>query len=215
MPRNLQLAGSTLLIGLLFISIALASDFNGTTYRLTSDQLEVTQPIDASHLNLTLSEKAINMSLLDSEGRSIALKKSYTFWKGEYIYSLIFDRHVSGKLVYSLPHQGQKLILPLAENKDVRVILPPGYTTGDRFFGIASPDPDNVKIDKDVSELTWLNASADEVISISYYKSNAPEIVKTVFIMIAGASLILFAEYYASIRRLRSIRKKGDGDMKY
>lgn len=215
MSTCLQLIGALSLIALLSLSIAIASEFNGTTYRLASEYLEVVQPIDASRLNLTLPEKAVNMSLLDSEGKNIGLKESYAFWKGNYIYSLIFDKHVSGKLIYALPHQGQKLVLPITENKDIRVILPPGYTTGDRLFGIASPDPDNIKIDKDVTELTWLKASADETISISYYKSNAPEIVRIVFTMIAAASLVLFAEYYASIRRLRSIRKKGDGNMKF
>lgn len=215
MARNLQLMGALLLTVLISLNIAFAGEFNGTIYRLTAEQLEVKQPIDASRLNLTLPEKAVNISLMDSAGKNSALKESYTFWKGDYIYSLKFDKHISGMLVYILPHQGQKLILPLTENKDIRVILPPGYTTGNRFFGIAAPDPDNIKTDKDVTELTWINASADEVISISYYRNNAPEIVKIVFIMIAAASLILFAEYYASIRRLRAIRKKGEGDMKY
>ncbi len=202
-------------MALMFINIISADEFNGTTYRLTSDQMEVTQPVDASALNLTLQEKAINMSLLDSGGRSIGLKESDTFWRGDYIYSLIFDKHVSGKLVYTLPHQGQKLALSLEKNQDVRIILPPGYTTGDRFFGIAMPDPDNIRIDKDVTELTWLNVSDGEVIDVSYYKNNAPEIVRIVFIMIAAASLILFAEYYASIRKLRSIRNESERSMKH
>ena len=204
-----------MLMALMFINIISADEFNGTTYRLTSDQMEVTQPVDASALNLTLQEKAINMSLLDSGGRSIGLKESDTFWRGDYIYSLIFDKHVSGKLVYTLPHQGQKLALSLEKNQDVRIILPPGYTTGDRFFGIAMPDPDNIRIDKDVTELTWLNVSDGEVIDVSYYKNNAPEIVRIVFIMIAAASLILFAEYYASIRKLRSIRNESERSMKH
>ena len=202
-------------MALMFIDIISADEFNGTTYRLTSDQMEVTQPVDASALNLTLQEKAINMSLLDSGGKSIGLKESDTFWRGDYIYSLIFDKHISGKLVYTLPHQGQRLALSLEGNKDVRIILPPGYTTGDRFFGIAMPNPDNMRIDKDVTELTWLNVSGDEIIDVSYYKNNAPEIVRTVFIAIAAASLILFAEYYASIRRLRSIRDEAERRMKH
>ena len=215
MLRYLLKTGALLLMALMFINIISADEFNGTTYRLTSDQMEVTQPVDASALNLTLQEKAINMSLLDSGGRSIGLKESDTFWRGDYIYSLIFDKHVSGKLVYTLPHQGQKLALSLEKNQDVRIILPPGYTTGDRFFGIAMPDPDNIRIDKDVTELTWLNVSDGEVIDVSYYKNNAPEIVRIVFIMIAAASLILFAEYYASIRKLRSIRNESERSMKH
>ncbi len=215
MLRYLLRTGVLLLTALMFINIISADEFNGTTYRLTSDQMEVAQPVDASALNLTLQEKAINMSLLDSGGRSVGLKESDTFWRGDYSYRLIFDKHVSGKLVYTVPYQGQRLALSLEGNKDVRVILPPGYTTGNRFFGIAMPNPDTTKIDKDVTELTWLNVSGDEIIDISYYKSTAPEIVGTIFIAIAAASLILFAEYYASIRRLRSIRDKAEREMKY
>ncbi|MFB3764417.1 MAG: DUF5803 family protein [Methanotrichaceae archaeon] len=215
MSRYLLGTGALLLLTLIFISIVSADEFNGTTYRLTSNQMEVTQPVDASALNLTLPEKAINMSLLDFTGRSIGLKESYTFWRGDYIYRIIFDQHVSGKLVYTLPHQGQNLALPIKENKNVRIILPPGYTTGDRFFGIALPNPDNIRIDKDVTELTWRNVSVGEVIDVSYYKSNAPEIVRTVFIAVAIASLILFADYYASIRRLRSLRNKDEKSLKH
>jgi len=215
MSRFLLRTGALLLMTLMFINVISADEFNGTTYRLTADQMEVTQPVDANVLNLTLQEKAINMSLLDSSGKNVGLKESNIFWRGDYIYSIIFDKHVSGKLVYTLPHQGQKLTLSPEGNKEIRIILPPGYTTGDRFFGIAMPSPDNIRIDKDVTELTWLNVSGDELIDVSYYKNSAPEIVRIVFLMIAAASLILFAEYYASIKKLRSIRNESEKRLKH
>lgn len=215
MSRYLLRTGASLLIALILINIISAEDFNGTIYRLDSNQMEVTQPVNANGINLTLQEKAVNMSLLDSKGKSIGLKESDTFWRGDYIYNIVFDKYVSGKLVYTLPHQGQKLALDPTDKKEVRVILPPGYTTGDRLFGIAIPNPDNTKINGDVTELTWLNVSGDEVIDISYYKNNAPEMVRNAFIAITIASLVLFAEYYRSIRRLRSIRNKAEMSLKH
>jgi hypothetical protein len=184
--------------------------YNGTTYRLTSNQVEIIQPINASRLNMTLQDKAMNMTLLDTEGKAVGLKSSYTFWRGEYIYNLIFDGHTSGSLIYTLPHQGQEFVLSPG-GVPVCIILPPGYTTGQRVLGIARPDPDDVQIDGDVTALIWLNTSDDTVIAIDYYKAEAPDDLKRFFAVIAAASLLLFIEYYNSIRKLRSIRKKAEG----
>jgi hypothetical protein len=184
--------------------------FNGTTYRLTSNQVEVVQPINASRLNLTLQDKAMNMTLVDMDGKAVDLKSSSTFWRGEYIYNLIFDDHTYGSLIYTLPHQGQEFVLSPG-GVPVCVILPPGYTTGQRALGIARPDPDVVHVDKDVTSLIWLKTSDDMVIAIDYYKADAPYDLMRFFEVIVVVSLLLLIEYYNSIRKLRSIRKKAEG----
>ncbi len=203
------------LIALILLPIISAEEFNGTSYRLSSNEVEVIQPVDASSLNLTLQAKARDMTLLDASGEKVGINSSCSFWRGDYTYNLIFDRHVLGKFIYTLPYQGQQFVLSVKKNGPVRVILPPGYTTGDRLLGIAMPDPDEVRADKDGTVLTWSSQSGHEVIDISYYKSSAPEAMRIIFGLLAVASIILFVEYYASIRRLRSIRKKAERSMKY
>jgi hypothetical protein len=187
------------------------SAFNGTTYRLSSDRVEVIQPVNASRLNLTLQDKTMNMTLQDMGGRTVGLKSSCKFWRGDYIYNLIFDDQTSGRLIYSLPHQGQEFVLSPNNGEAVSVTLPPGYTTGQRMLGIARPDPDAVQINADVTSLIWLNTSDVGVIAIDYYKTEAPEDLKRFFVVIAVASLVVLIEYYNSIRKLRSIREKTEG----
>lgn len=215
MSRYLRGIGALVLIAFMLQSLISAEEFSGTTYRLTSKHVEVSQPVDASHLNITLQEKAANITLLDIDGRKVGLKSGYTFWRGDYTYNLIFDKHIRGLLIYTVPYQGQAFILSPQGNGPVRIILPPGYTTGDRMLGIARPDPDDIRADKDRTSLTWLNTSGHSIIAVDYYKTGAPDDLKRFFAVIVIAALVLLAEYYASIRRLRAIREKAESSMKY
>ncbi len=184
----------------------LADDFNGTTFRLGASQVEVIQPVNASRLNLTLSEKASNITLLEG-GKSVPINSSYTFWRGDHIYSIAFGKHVSGVLIYTMPHQGQQFVLPMRDSGPVRVVLPPGYTTGDHVLGIARPDPDEVTTDEGGTVLTWQNTSLYQIIEVSYYPERAPEALKRVFAVLIVAAVALLIEYYASIRKLRAVRE--------
>lgn len=198
------------LIALAAISQGQPDGFNGTIYRLGSDHVEVTQPIDASRINLTLQTKVENMTLLDKEGKRVGLNSSYLFWRGSNIYSITFERHVTGDLIYFMPQQGQQFILPLNDVGQVRIILPPGYTTGDRFLGIARPAPDEFMEEDSGDVLTWQNTSGHQFIEVNYYKESAPQAMMRIFAVLAAAALILLAEHYASIRRLRAIRKEAE-----
>jgi hypothetical protein len=210
MPKYIQGLG-VLTLAALFILTAVsagepADDFNGTTFRLGASQVEVIQPVNASRLNLTLSEKASNITLLES-GKSVPINSSYTFWRGDHIYRIAFGKHVSGTLIYTMPHQGQQFVLPMRDSGPVRVVLPPGYTTGDRILGIARPDPDEVMTGESGTALTWQNTSLYQIIEVSYYPEKAPEALKRVFAVLIAAAIVLLIEYYASIRKLRAIRE--------
>ena len=196
------------LIALSFTSSARSYDeFNGTVYSLGLKEVVVVQPVNASKLNLTLSQKSENITLLDLSGARVGFNSSYLFWRGDHIYSLNFDRNVTGKLTYIMPQQGQQFILPLRGGEPVRIILPAGYTTGNRVLGIASPAPDDFQEGDSGSVLTWYNTSQIPYIEVSYYKNNALQALTKIFAIMALAAIVLLAEYYYSIRKLRSIRK--------
>ncbi len=200
--------GALALVALAIIcQIGCAADFNGTTYHLGQKEVEVIQPVNASKLNLTLSEKTENITLLDENGGHAGLNSSYLFWRGNHIYSLNFGRHVSGDLIYTMPQQGQQFILPLEASSPVRIILPQGYTTGDRILGIARPSPDEFHSDDAGTILTWHNTSQIQYIEVSYYRKNAMQALMTIFAILAMAAIALLIEYYVSMRRLRSLRK--------
>ncbi|VVB71572.1 Uncharacterised protein [uncultured archaeon] len=196
-------AGVVALIALTLVSTG--AEFNGTVYHLGSKEIEITKPINCSSLNLTLSYKTDNITLQDDLGRNVDINHSYVYWRGDYIYSLTFPHHVKGMLIYAMPSQGQQFILPLNEAGPVRIILPPGYTTGDRTLGIARPPPDLFWENDTGSILTWNNTTMVPYIEVSYYRSNAPVALMMIFAIMALAGIALLVEYYFSIRRLRSM----------
>jgi len=193
----------------LLLCMLAAGEFNGTTYQLSDNQVDVTRAVHGSALNLSLPSKAANLALHDHKGNVVGFNSSVQFWMGEYLYALTFEGNVSGNLSYALPHHGQEFLLLTKENGPVRIILPPGYTTGDRILGIARPTPDEVMEDGSIS-LTWHNLTADQLIDVSYYRIGAPQSLKRILIILAAAAAALTLEYFLSIRRLRAVREEAE-----
>jgi len=192
-------------------------DFNGTVYYLGQKEVQVISPVNASKLNLTLSQRTENITLRLENKTQERLNSSYLFWRGNYIYSLDFERTVRGELTYNMTLQGQQFILPLRDRTPVRIVLPPGYTTGNRFLGIASPEPDQSREIGSRIVLTWQNTSQNSYIEVNYYRKNAPEALQRIFAILALAAAVLVIEYYFSIRKLRAIRREEEersGSMK-
>lgn len=212
MSHYLLKACVTALVVLAIFSAVCAEEFNGTTYRLGQNRAEVQQSVNASKLNLTLSQKTDNITLMDKDGQRIEMNSSYLFWRGDYIYSLNFGRQVSGNLIYTIPLQGQQFILPLKDGGPVRIILPPGFTTGDRFLGIARPTPDEFLAEDTGNVLTWWNTSQSLFIEVSYYQDDAPQALMQILAILAAAGIALLVEYYMSIRKLRAIRKQAESE---
>jgi hypothetical protein len=197
---------------LVCLCFAKADEFNGTTYKLSLSEMQVTLPINGSSFNITTHEKTDNISLLTPDGKKTVVNSSYSFWRGDNIYRIDFNKPVTGDLVYTVPHLGQQFILPLRDNRSVRLVIPPGYTTGDRILGIAMPNPDQVTIGKNETVLTWINPSG-QAIDVGYYKVNAPEALKRIFALLAIMAAILLLEYYLSIRKLREISKNAEEEV--
>ncbi len=190
------------------------TEFNGTTYILGERVAEVVVPINASELNLTLTENVGNMTLFDEKGKSVAFNSSFEFWQGDYTYSLNFERPVTGRLVYNITLQGQQFVLPIKDHRPVRIILPKGYTTGDRSLGIARPSPDEITEDDAGKILIWNNTTSISYIEVDYYRKNAPQALALILSILALAGLALLVEYYFSIRKLRASRMKEENEMK-
>jgi hypothetical protein len=188
-------------------SVTLAGDqFNGTTYRLSEREVETILPVNGSSENLTLFGEAENITLFDESGRSVSFNQSYEFKRGDHIYSLTFERPVQGRLVYSIERQGQQFILPIKDPVPVRIILPRGYTTGERSLGIARPQPDMFVGNESGDILTWNNTTQIPYIEINYYRKSAPEALIIILAILAATGLVLLAQYFYSIRKLKAAR---------
>jgi hypothetical protein len=163
-------------------------------------------PVNASHLNITLSDKTENMTLVDEVGMNVTFNRSYRFLRGDYIYNLTFARHVTGRLNYTMPLQGQQLILPIRDHGPLRIILPEGFTTGERSLGIARPAPDEFVEDGFGSILTWNNTTQISYIEVNYYRRSAPQALMIIMGILGLTGLVLLAQYYISIRKLKEAR---------
>lgn len=190
------------------------SIFNGTTYLLGEKEAQVIVPVNASLLNFTLSDKALNMTVLDGRGRPVEFNSSYRYWRGEHIYSLNLSGHVRGSLIYTMPLMGQQFILPIREKVQVRIVLPLGYTTGERSLGIARPEPDEVVEGGNETSLTWYNTTLIPYIELNYYRRSAPRALGVIFSILGLAAIVLLVQYYLSMRRLKRSAEDLDGEIK-
>ena len=192
--------------------ISSGAQFNGTTYHLGEKVALITVPINASQINLTLFEKTDNMTLIDESGKNVTFNSSYRFVRGEHIYSLTFVRPIKGRLIYTMHLQGQQFILPIRDHVPLRIILPEGFTTGERSLGIAKPAPDEFVEDNSGSILTWNNTTQISYIEVNYYRRSAPQALMIILVILALTGLVLLAQYYISIRRLKDARMEMENE---
>ena len=204
-----------LLVLIAICMISSGAQFNGTIYHLGEKEVQVIVPVNASQLNITLSEETKNMTLYDEKGKNVTFNSSYQFQRGDYIYSLTFERPIKGRLIYTAHLQGQQFILPIRDPNPVRIILPEGFTTGERSLGIARPTPDEFVEDDSGSILTWNNTTQIPYIEVNYYRKSAPQALIIILAILALAGLVLLAQYYISIRKLKAARMDMENEKKW
>lgn len=188
--------------------VSTGAEWNGTSYHLGDNEVVVAMPVNASHINLTLFDKAENMSIFDDQGRNVTFNSSYQFRRGDHIYSIAFDRSIQGRLVYSMKHQGQQFILPIRDKGPVSIVLPQGYTTGEKSLGIARPEPDLFRDDASGSVLFWNNTTMIPYIEVNYYRKSAPLAMMIIMGILGAAGVVLLIQYYISTRKLKAAREE-------
>jgi len=213
--QSLKLGTWALLVLIAICMISSGAQFNGTIYHLGEKEVQVIVPVNASQLNITLSEETENMTLYDEKGKNVTFNSSYQFQRGDYIYSLTFERPIKGRLIYTTHLQGQQFILPIRDPNPVRIILPEGFTTGERSLGIARPTPDEFVEDDSGSILTWNNTTQVPYIEVNYYRKSAPQALIIILAILAIAGLVLLAQYYISIRKLKAARMMMENEKKW
>ncbi|MBN1235398.1 MAG: hypothetical protein JW999_05025 [Methanotrichaceae archaeon] len=211
--QSLKLGTWAALLTLIAICmISSGTQFNGTIYHLGEKEVQVTVPVNGSQLNITLSEKTENMTLYDEMGKNVTFNSSYQFHRGDHIYSLTFERPIKGSLIYTGHLQGQQFILPIRDHEPVRIILPEGFTTGERSLGIARPTPDEFVEHDSGSILTWNNTTQIPYIEVNYYRRSAPQALMIILAILAITGLVLLAQYYISIRKLKAARMEVENE---
>jgi len=130
-----------------------------------------------------------------------------------------FSSEFSGFVAFT-QSDGLDFIRTTKENTSVRVVLPPGHTTGSRFLGIPTPEPDNVTTDDMGREVLIWEKPYPYQISVKYYQKDAPLLMFYLSIILIVCVVMISGYYYLSIRSLRKkhglienkINKKKEAD---
>jgi hypothetical protein len=127
------------------------------------------------------------------------------------VLNLEFEEPITGFIAYTIAVPAtQNFVFIKPDSEFIRVVLPPGYVTGNRIFGIARPTPSNVSFDeKGRQNLLWKSSKPgerDEAIQVKYYSQTAPLLFLCAIVaLLIGVILVLF--YYSrSKRELESVK---------
>ena len=118
---------------------------------------------------------------------------------------LEFEEPVTGFIAYTNEIPGTQSFGFIKPNSEfIRVVLPVGYVTGNRVFGIALPTPFNVTFDeKGRQNLRWISSKMGKrevAIQVKYYTKSAPIFfLATIVVLISGVGLVLL--HYSRIKK--------------
>jgi hypothetical protein len=189
-----------------------ADEFNGTTYILAKSEAEVIVPANGSSFNLTLPIRA-EMRLFNSSGGEVPVETEVQFWRGYYNYQVVSEEAVEGHLNYTIPITDQRFVALAEEGSSVRVVLPPGYATGDRLLGKAMPRPDGVIVLENRTVLLWTELEGRTLVDVGFYREDAPRAFRLFLLLLAFLAGIVALEHYVSMKRLRSVKREADEDL--
>ena len=136
------------------------------------------------------------------------------------VINLEFEEPVTGFIAYTLEIPAtQSFAFMKPESEFIRVVLPEGYATGNRVFGIPRPEPSNVSVDAQGRQtLLWISSeipARQEVIQVKYYSESAPlYFLAAIVVLLFGVGLVLF-HYSRSKRELESVRDILDLEKEY
>ena len=132
--------------------------------------------------------------------------------KGMKVIDLEFEEPVTGFIAYTLETSGtQSFTFMKPDSEFIRVVLPEGYVTGNRVFGIARPAPDNTTFDeKDRQTLLWVSSDMserEEAIQVKYYIESAPLYFFAAIIALLIGVVLVLTRYSRSKKELESVRE--------
>ncbi len=127
------------------------------------------------------------------------------------VINLEFKEPVTGFIAYTLEISGTQSFAFLKPGSEfIRVVLPEGYVTGNRVFGIARPEPSNVTFDeKGRQTLLWISSKMgdrEEAIQVKYYTESAPLYFSAAVIALLCGVGLVFLHYARSRKELEAVR---------
>ena len=132
--------------------------------------------------------------------------------RGMKVVNLEFEENVTGFIAYTLDAPGtQSFTFMKPDSEFIRVILPEGYVTGNRVFGIARPAPSSTGFDeKGRQTLLWVSSEMggrEEAIQVKYYTESAPMYFFAAIVALLFGVVMVLTRYSRSRKELESVRE--------
>ncbi|WP_235283200.1 DUF5803 family protein [Methanosarcina sp. 2.H.A.1B.4] len=127
------------------------------------------------------------------------------------VINLEFEESVTGFIAYTLDTPGtQSFAFMKPDSEFIRVVLPEGFVTGNRIFGIARPEPHDTSFDEDGRQtLLWISSkmgAREEAIQVKYYAESAPMYFFAAIIALLFGVATVLSRYSRSKKELESVR---------
>jgi hypothetical protein len=190
---------------------------NTTIYYLNSSTVKVVDSVtnettikfmldDTSEMNFK-DPVAVNLS-----GKNVSFNVISEPIFGRSYIRFDFSSEFSGFVAFT-QSDGQDFTRMTRENRSVRVVLPPGHTTGSKFLGVANPEPDNITTDALGREVLIWEKPYPFQISVKYYQRSAPMLFFYFSIILVICVVMISGYYYFTIRALK--KKRGVIEKKF
>jgi hypothetical protein len=126
--------------------------------------------------------------------------------------NLEFEEPVTGFIAYTLDMPGtQSFAFIKPDSEFIRVVLPEGYATGNRVFGIARPEPYDINFDDEGRQtLLWISSKMgerEEAIQVKYYAESAPMYFFAAIVALLFGVAMVLSRYSRSKKELESVRE--------
>lgn len=140
--------------------------------------------------------------------------------QGVKVINLEFKEPVTGFIAYTLDtEETQSFSFLKPDSEFIRVVIPEGYITGNKVFGIARPEPSSITYDeKGRQTLLWISSKMEDreqAIQVKYYPQSAPLLFSaSIIVLLFGAGLVLF-HYARNKKKLEAVRGIIDLEKEY
>jgi len=132
--------------------------------------------------------------------------------RGMKVVNLEFEEPVTGFVAYTFDVSGtQSFAFMKPDSEFIRVVLPKGYVTGNRVFGIARPEPYDTSFDENGRQtLLWISSKMgvrEEAIQVKYYAESAPMYFFAAIVALLFGVAMVLSRYSKSKKELESVRE--------
>ncbi|WP_255334324.1 DUF5803 family protein [Methanosarcina sp. KYL-1] len=140
--------------------------------------------------------------------------------RGIKVINLEFEEPVTGFIAYTLEVPGtQNFLVMKPDSEFIRVVLPEGYSTGNRVFGIPRPSPSDISFDEQGRQtLMWISSEMgerEETIQVKYYPETAPIYFFSAIIALLSGSVLVLVHYSRNKRELEQVREVFELEKQY